>query len=87
MELNLTDDANCSIRVILWGDHAESFEAPRNSIVAFKTMRVRDFGGEDDWLECPNLADLSRHFAFHDDLNADRGRTFDGGMRKAPTVA
>jgi len=48
MELDLIDDTNCSIRIILWGDQAESFEAPRNSVVAFKTIRVRDFGGEDD---------------------------------------
>ncbi|KAL9715279.1 Replication factor A protein 1 [Leucoagaricus gongylophorus] len=45
LELSLIDDTGCSVRVTLWGNKAESLESPRNSVVAFKTIKVGDFGG------------------------------------------
>ncbi|KAL1794239.1 hypothetical protein ACET3X_007660 [Alternaria dauci] len=44
-ELTLADDSQTSIRLTIWGKTAETFEAPLESIVAFKGAKVSDFGG------------------------------------------
>jgi replication factor A1 len=44
-ELTLVDDSNFSVRVTVWGKTATSFDAQPESVVAFKGMRVSDFGG------------------------------------------
>jgi replication factor A1 len=44
-ELTLVDDSGFSVRLTIWGKTATSFEAETESIVAFKTAKVGDFGG------------------------------------------
>ncbi|EAQ92381.1 hypothetical protein CHGG_00616 [Chaetomium globosum CBS 148.51] len=44
-ELTLVDDTGYSVRVTIWGKAAAEFDASLESVVAFKGMRVSDFGG------------------------------------------
>jgi replication factor A1 len=44
-ELTLADDSQTSVRLTIWGKTAESFDAPLESIIAFKGVKVSDFGG------------------------------------------
>lgn len=44
-ELTLVDRTNFSIRLTLWGKQAESFSAPDQPVIAFRGVRVGDFGG------------------------------------------
>ncbi|KAI1389773.1 replication factor-a protein [Hypoxylon trugodes] len=44
-ELTLVDDSQFSVRLTLWGKTANSFAAQPESIVAFKGVKVSDFGG------------------------------------------
>lgn len=44
-ELTLVDDTMHSVRLTVWGKTAESFDVPPNSVIAFKGVKVSDFGG------------------------------------------
>lgn len=44
-ELTIADDSQTSVRLTVWGKTAESFDAPLESVVAFKGVKVSDFGG------------------------------------------
>jgi replication factor A1 len=44
-ELTLVDDTGFSVRLTIWGKTATAFDAPPESIVAFKGAKVSDFGG------------------------------------------
>ncbi|KAK3301326.1 uncharacterized protein B0H64DRAFT_429213 [Chaetomium fimeti] len=44
-ELTLVDDTGYSVRVTIWGKTATEFDTSEESVVAFKGMRVSDFGG------------------------------------------
>ncbi|KAL3424609.1 putative replication factor-a protein 1 [Phlyctema vagabunda] len=44
-ELTLVDDTGYSVRLTIWGKTAQSFDANPESIVAFKGVKVSDFGG------------------------------------------
>ncbi|KAH8670992.1 hypothetical protein BX600DRAFT_480370 [Xylariales sp. PMI_506] len=44
-ELTLVDDSNFSVRVTIWGKSATSFSTQPESVVAFKGLKVSDFGG------------------------------------------
>ncbi|KAJ4303358.1 Replication factor A protein 1 [Kalmusia sp. IMI 367209] len=44
-DLTLADDSQTSVRLTIWGNQAQSFEAPLESIIAFKGVKVSDFGG------------------------------------------
>ncbi|KAH0442791.1 replication factor-a protein 1 [Colletotrichum camelliae] len=44
-ELTLVDDTNYSVRVTIWGKSATGFDVKPESIVAFKGVKVSDFGG------------------------------------------
>lgn len=44
-ELTLVDNTNHSVRLTIWGDTAHSFDAPEGSAIAFKGVKVSDFGG------------------------------------------
>ena len=44
-ELTLVDNTGFSCRLTVWGKTAESFETPPESVVAFKGVKVSDFGG------------------------------------------
>ncbi|KAF2734725.1 replication protein-like protein A 70 kDa DNA-binding subunit [Polyplosphaeria fusca] len=44
-ELTLADDSQTSVRLTIWGKSAESFDAPAESVIAFKGVKVSDFGG------------------------------------------
>lgn len=44
-ELTIADDSQTSIRVTIWGNTAKSFEAPLESVLAFKGVKVSDFSG------------------------------------------
>jgi replication factor A1 len=44
-ELTLADDTQTSVRLTIWGNSADSFDVPLESILAFKGVKVSDFGG------------------------------------------
>ncbi|KAF3357892.1 hypothetical protein VD0004_g9366 [Verticillium dahliae] len=44
-ELTLVDDSNFSVRITIWGKSAQGFDASPESVVAFKGVKVSDFGG------------------------------------------
>jgi replication factor A1 len=44
-ELTLVDNTGYSVRLTVWGKTAASFEVPPESVVAFKGVKVSDFGG------------------------------------------
>ena len=44
-ELTLVDNTNYQVRLTIWGKTAQSFEAPVESVIAFKGVKVSDFGG------------------------------------------
>lgn len=44
-ELTIVDDSGFSVRVTIWGKTAASFDADLEAVVAFKGVRVSDFGG------------------------------------------
>ncbi|KAI9686110.1 MAG: Replication factor A protein 1 [Bogoriella megaspora] len=44
-ELNIVDNTGYSVRLTIWGSSATSFDAPEESVVAFKGVKVGDFGG------------------------------------------
>ena len=45
-ELTLVDNTNFSVRLTLWGNVATSFDAPLESVLALKGVKVSDFGGK-----------------------------------------
>ncbi|KAH8194655.1 hypothetical protein TruAng_011173 [Truncatella angustata] len=45
-ELTLVDDSHFSVRVTIWGKTATQFSTQPESIVAFKGVKVSDFGGK-----------------------------------------
>ncbi|KZV65414.1 replication factor-a protein [Peniophora sp. CONT] len=44
-ELSLVDQSNFAVRMTLWGKQAEQFQASEQDIMAFKGVKVGDFGG------------------------------------------
>ena len=44
-ELTLVDNTNYSVRLTIWGNTASSFDVVEGSVVAFKGVKVSDFGG------------------------------------------
>ncbi|RMZ83171.1 hypothetical protein DV738_g1159, partial [Chaetothyriales sp. CBS 135597] len=44
-ELTLVDQTGFSVRLTVWGKTASSFDAPPESVIAFKGVKVSDFGG------------------------------------------
>jgi replication factor A1 len=44
-ELTLVDNTGFNVRLTIWGKTAESFDARPESVVAFKGVKVSDFGG------------------------------------------
>ncbi|KAK3674603.1 Replication factor A protein 1 [Recurvomyces mirabilis] len=44
-ELTLVDDTGYNARLTIWGKTAENFEAQPESVIAFKGVKVSDFGG------------------------------------------
>ncbi|MCJ1352714.1 MAG: Replication factor A protein 1 [Icmadophila ericetorum] len=44
-ELTLVDDSGFSVRIAIWGTTATSFDAQSESIIAFKGVKVSDYGG------------------------------------------
>ena len=44
-ELTLVDNSNFSVRLTIWGNTATTFDTPVESVVAFKGVKVSDFGG------------------------------------------
>lgn len=44
-ELTLVDATNYSVRLTIWGNTATSFDVQPESVVAFKGVKVSDFGG------------------------------------------
>ncbi|KAK5048237.1 hypothetical protein LTR84_005907 [Exophiala bonariae] len=44
-ELTLVDNTGYSVRLTIWGKTAASFDVPPDSVVAFKGVKVSDFGG------------------------------------------
>jgi replication factor A1 len=44
-ELTLVDNTLHQVRLTIWGETANTFDAPLESVVAFKGVKVSDFGG------------------------------------------
>ncbi|KAH0565886.1 hypothetical protein GP486_000716 [Trichoglossum hirsutum] len=44
-ELTLVDSTGFSVRLTIWGNTATSFDVPLESVIAFKGVKVSDFGG------------------------------------------
>lgn len=44
-ELTLVDNTGFNVRLTIWGNTASSFDAPPESVIAFKGVKVSDFGG------------------------------------------
>lgn len=44
-ELTLVDNTNYSVRLTVWGNTATTFDVSSESVVAFKGVKVSDFGG------------------------------------------
>lgn len=44
-EISLVDNSGFSVRMTLWGNTAQSFEGDPDQVVAFKGVKVSDFGG------------------------------------------
>ena len=44
-ELTLVDNTGYSVRLTIWGNTATSFDVPPESVIAFKGVKVSDFGG------------------------------------------
>ncbi|ETN39801.1 uncharacterized protein HMPREF1541_06027 [Cyphellophora europaea CBS 101466] len=44
-DLTLVDNTGYSVRLTIWGKTASGFELPPDSVVAFKGVKVSDFGG------------------------------------------
>lgn len=44
-DLTLVDDTGYNVRLTIWGKTAESFDAQPESVIAFKGVKVGDFGG------------------------------------------
>ncbi|KAK5153036.1 replication protein A 70 kDa DNA-binding subunit [Cryomyces antarcticus] len=44
-ELTLVDNTNFSVRLTIWGNSATTFDVPVESVIAFKGLKVSDFGG------------------------------------------
>jgi replication factor A1 len=44
-ELTIVDESLTQIRLTVWGAQAQSFDAPIESVLAFKGVKVSDFGG------------------------------------------
>ncbi|KAK4897235.1 hypothetical protein LTR28_001754, partial [Elasticomyces elasticus] len=44
-ELTLVDNTGFNVRLTIWGTTATTFDAPVESVVAFKGVKVSDFGG------------------------------------------
>ena len=44
-ELTLVDNTGFSVRLTIWGTTATSFDATPESVIAFKGVKVSDFGG------------------------------------------
>ncbi|KAF2639903.1 replication protein-like protein A 70 kDa DNA-binding subunit [Massarina eburnea CBS 473.64] len=45
-DLILADDSQTSVKLTIWGQQAQAFDAPLESIIAFKGVKVSDFGGK-----------------------------------------
>lgn len=44
-ELTLVDNTNFSVRLTIWGNNAATFDVSPESVIAFKGLKVSDFGG------------------------------------------
>ncbi|KAI9849764.1 MAG: Replication factor A protein 1 [Thelocarpon superellum] len=44
-ELTLVDSSGFSVRLTVWGATANTFDTPEDSVIAFKGLKVSDFGG------------------------------------------
>jgi replication factor A1 len=44
-EITLVDDTRHQVRLTIWGAGAQNFEHPLESVIAFKGVKVSDFGG------------------------------------------
>jgi replication factor A1 len=45
-EIIIGDKSGSSVRLTIWGKQAEAFQAENNPVIAFKGVKVGDFGGE-----------------------------------------
>ncbi|KAH7923565.1 replication factor-a protein [Leucogyrophana mollusca] len=58
-ELTLVDKSQFSVRLTLWGKQAEQFQADELSVVAFKGVKVGDFGGRSLSMMSSSLMSIS----------------------------
>ncbi|KAJ2265635.1 Replication factor A protein 1, partial [Coemansia sp. RSA 451] len=56
-DMSVVDKSGYQVRATVWGDDAREFKVPVDAIVAFKGMRVGDFGGRT--LSLPSIGSLT----------------------------
>lgn len=90
-ELTIVDDTNFSVRVTIWGKSAQNFDAKPESVVAFKGLKVSDFGGRSLSLLSsgtmsvdPDIPDAHRLKGWYDSSGRNDSFATHSGM--APTL-
>jgi len=79
-ELTLVDKSHFSVRLTIWGKQAEQFSCENNAVIAFKGVRVGDFGGRS--LSMVNSSTMTVN-PEHEDAYTLRGWYDDCGAREA----
>ncbi|ROT37719.1 replication factor-A protein [Sodiomyces alkalinus F11] len=89
-ELTIVDDTNFSVRVTIWGKSAQNFDARPESVIAFKGLRVSDFGGRSLSLLSsgtmtvdPDIADAHRLKGWYDSSGRNDSFATHSGMAPA----
>lgn len=72
-ELTLVDDTGYSVRLTVWGKVASNFDVPPEAVLAFKGVKVSDFGGRSlsllssgSMAQTPDLPDSHRLRGWYD---------------------
>lgn len=56
-ELTIVDRSGTSVRLTLWGRQGENFESSGEPIIAWKSVKVGEFGGKSYSLQCETCLD------------------------------
>ncbi|KAI0032815.1 replication factor-a protein [Vararia minispora EC-137] len=75
-ELTLVDSSQFAVRLTLWGKQAETFQATEQEIVAFKGVKVGDFGGRSLSMISTSMMELNPDIP---EAHALKGWYIDGG--------
>ncbi|KZT62474.1 replication factor-a protein [Calocera cornea HHB12733] len=90
-EINIVDRSGFSCRLTLWGKSGETFQAPDQPVIAFKGVRVGDFGGRNLSYQSssqmsinPDIPDAHQLRGWYDSIgNTQAHRTFSSAAMSA----